>query len=125
LLGIEPGEYARVQRVDRRENQLAIVRENGDHLIYDSRRLAGVAVFRETERSFSAGDPVPFTSPSREFHVANREFATIEKISRAGDLQVRLDSDREVGFNTLKHPHLDHGYAVTSQAARSRLPSVS
>jgi hypothetical protein len=58
VLGIDPGEYAHVERVDGRENRLTIEREKGDHQTYDRRRLAGVAVYRETESAFSEGDRV-------------------------------------------------------------------
>ena len=85
VLGIEPGEYARVEQVDARENRVTIERENGEHQTYDPRRLAGVAVYHENERAFSEGDRVQFTAPSRDLHVANRELGTIEKINDAGE----------------------------------------
>lgn len=44
VLGIEPGEYARVERVEAQENRITIEREKGEHQSYDPRRLAGVAV---------------------------------------------------------------------------------
>jgi len=120
VLGIEPGEYARVERVDGRENRLTIERETGDHQTYDPRRLAGVAVYRESERAFSEGDRVQFTAPSQDLRVANRELGTIEKINNAGDVQVRMDSGHEVAFNIRDHPHVDHGYAVTSHSSQGQ-----
>ena len=120
VLGIEPGEYARVEQVDARENRISIDRENGEHQTYDPRRLAGIAVYRETERTFSEGDRVQFTAPSKGLHVANRELGTIEKINDAGDVRVRMDSGRQVAFNIRGHPHLDHGYAVTSHSSQGQ-----
>jgi conjugative relaxase-like TrwC/TraI family protein len=120
VLGIEPGEYARVESVDVKENRVTIERENGEHQTYDPRRLAGVTVYHETERAFSEGDRVQFTAPSRDLHVANRELGTIEKINDAGDVQIRVDSGREVAFNLREHPHLDHGYAVTSHSSQGQ-----
>jgi len=120
VLGIDPGEYACVERVDGRENRLTIERENGDHQTYDPRRLAGVAVYRETERAFSEGDRVQFTAPSQNFHVPNRELGTICKINNAGDIQLRMDSGREVALNIREHPHLDYGYAVTSHSSQGQ-----
>ena len=78
--GIEAGEYARVERVNAKENLLTVKRENGEQVTYDPRRLQGVTLYRETERAFSQGDRVQFTAPNREQHVANRELGTIEKI---------------------------------------------
>jgi conjugative relaxase-like TrwC/TraI family protein len=120
VLGIDPGEYARVERVDGRENRLTIERGNGDHQTYDPRRLAGVAVYRESERAFSESDRVQFTAPSQDLRVANRELGTIKEINNAGDVQVRMDSGREVAFNIREHPHLDYGYAVTSHSSQGQ-----
>jgi conjugative relaxase-like TrwC/TraI family protein len=120
VLGIEAGEYARIAQVDARENRVTIDRENGEHQTYDPRRLAGVAVYHETERAFSEGDRIQFTAPSKDLHVANRELATVEKINDTGDLQIRMDSGREVAFNIREHPHLDHGYAVTSHSSQGQ-----
>jgi len=83
VLGIEPGEYTLVEHVDARENRITIERENGQHQSYDPRRLAGVTVYHEVGRSFSEGDSVQFTAPSKDLHVANRELGTIEKIRDA------------------------------------------
>jgi ATP-dependent exoDNAse (exonuclease V) alpha subunit len=120
VLGIEPGEYAHVERVDSRENRLTIERENGEHQTYDPRRLAGVAVYHETGRAFSEGDRVQFTAPSKELRVANRELGTVEKINDAGYVQIRMDSGRQVAFNIRGHPHLDHGYVVTSHSSQGQ-----
>ena len=120
VLGIEPGEYARVENVDAKENRVTIERENGEHQSYDPRRLSGVAVYHESERAFSEGDRVQFTAPSRELHVANRELGTVEKINDAGDVQIRMDSGHDVAFNIREHPHLDHGYAVTSHSSQGQ-----
>jgi conjugative relaxase-like TrwC/TraI family protein len=118
--GIEPREYTRVERVDAKENQITIERENGTQQTYDPRRLSGVAVYREVQREFSQGDRVQFTAPSRDLQVANRELGTIERVSHAGNLQIRMDSGREVRFNIRRHPHLDHGYAVTSHSSQGQ-----
>jgi ATP-dependent exoDNAse (exonuclease V) alpha subunit len=77
-------------------------------------------VFHENERAFSEGDRVQFTAPSRDLQVANRELGTIEKVNDAGNVQIRMDSGREVAFNIREHPHLDHGYAVTSHSSQGQ-----
>jgi hypothetical protein len=120
VLGISPGEYVRVESVEAKENRITIERENGDHQSYDPRRLSGVAVYDEVKRAFSQGDRVQFTAPSKELHVANRELGTIQKINEAGDVAIRLDSGRDVEFNVGEHPHLDHGYAVTSYSSQGQ-----
>ncbi len=117
-MGIEAGEYARVAGHDAERNQLTVERENGEQVSYDPRRLQGVTVYRESERTFSEGDRVQFTAPDREHKIANRELGTIERIDERGNVDVKLDSGREVHFNVRDNPHLDHGYAVTSHSSQ-------
>jgi conjugative relaxase-like TrwC/TraI family protein len=119
-LGIAPSEYARVESVDEKQNRVTVARENGERLSYDPRRLRGATLYREAERAFSEGDRVQFTAPNRERHIANRELGTVEKIDEGGNLRIRLDSGRAVGFNIRDNPHLDHGYAVTSHSSQGQ-----
>ena len=118
--GIEAGEYARVERVDEKENLVTVKRKNGEQVSYDPRRLHGVTLYRETERAFSEGDRVQFTAPNRERHIANRELGTIDKIDDSGNLHLRLDSGRTIAFNIKDNRHLDYGYAVTSHSSQGQ-----
>jgi ATP-dependent exoDNAse (exonuclease V) alpha subunit len=77
-------------------------------------------VYREVQREFSQGDRIQFTAPSRELQVANRELGTVERVSDSGNLELRMDSGRKVRFNIREHPHLDHGYAVTSHSSQGQ-----
>jgi conjugative relaxase-like TrwC/TraI family protein len=119
-LGIAPGEYARVESIDEKQNHVTVDRDNGQRLTYDPRRLQGVTLYREAERAFSEGDRIQFAAPNREQQVANRELGTIEKIDESGDLRVRLDSGRAIAFNIQENPHLDYGYAVTSHSSQGQ-----
>lgn len=119
-LGIEPGECARVQQVHAHDNRVTVARESGEHVTYDPRRLQGVTLYREAERAFAAGDRVQFTAPYRTRDVANRELGTLDHLDASGRLHVRLDSGRAVALTVKDHPHLDHGYAVTSHTATCR-----
>jgi hypothetical protein len=120
VLGISPREYARVEEVDTKENRITIERENGERKSYDPRRLSGVTVYQKVERSFSEGDRLQFTAPSKELHVANRELGTVQKISADVDVELHMDSGRNVHFNIREHPHLDYGYAVTSHSSQEQ-----
>lgn len=120
-LGIEAGEYAAVRRVEsENQNQITVERQGGDLKTYDPRRLRGVSVYRESERQFSEGDRVQFTAPSKELHVANRELGTLSALDQDGGVTVRTDSGRTVRFDLEDHPHLDHGYAVTSHSSQGQ-----
>jgi conjugative relaxase-like TrwC/TraI family protein len=118
--GIKPGEYARVEQSNEKENLLTVRRGNGERVSYDPRRLHGVTIYRESDRAFSEGDRVQFTAPNKELGVANRELGTIERINGDGDIRLRLDSGRVTQFNVNKNPHLDYGYAVTSHSSQGQ-----
>jgi conjugative relaxase-like TrwC/TraI family protein len=120
VAGLSAGEYARVDQVHAQDNRLTVTRTDGERVTYDPRRLQGVTVYRDADRAFATGDRVQFTAPYREWHVANRELGTIQHIDAGGDLQLRLDSGRTVGFNAAAHPHLDYGYAVTSHSSQGQ-----
>jgi conjugative relaxase-like TrwC/TraI family protein len=120
VLGLEPGECARVTHGDPTGNRVTVARATGEEQTYDPRRLAGVAVYHEVERTFAIGDRVQFTAPSKDLNVANRELGTIDGITDAGTLRIRTDAGREVVFNVREHPHLDHGYAVTSHSSQGQ-----
>ncbi|MEG9436372.1 relaxase domain-containing protein [Edaphobacter sp. HDX4] len=119
-LGIEAGEYTRVVRADAKENTVTVERRSGEELIYDPRRLQGVTVYRETERAFAQGDRVQMTAPYHERKLANRELGTVEMIGGDGNIRLKMDSGREVEFNTNQHPHLDYGYAMTSHSSQGQ-----
>jgi len=118
--GIKAGEYAQVERIDAKDNLVSVKKHTGKQVTYDPRRLQGVTLYCESERSFSRGDRVQFTAPDRDQHIANRELGTIEKIDAKGNLQLRLDSGRSVGVNIKENAHLDYGYAVTSHSSQGQ-----
>jgi hypothetical protein len=57
-LGIAAGDYARVEEVDAKANQITVRTDDDRALSYDPRRLQGVTLYREAERAFAAGDRV-------------------------------------------------------------------
>jgi ATP-dependent exoDNAse (exonuclease V) alpha subunit len=116
-MGISPGAYAKVASVDHEKNLLTVERGN-ETLTYEPRRLQGVTVYRESERAFSEGDRVQFTAPDKERRIANRELGAIESIDERGNVEIKLDSGREVRFNLEENRHLDYGYAVTSHSSQ-------
>ena len=116
--GIERGSYARVIAINPVENLLTVEKQNGEQQTYDPRRLHGVSVYREIEREFSMGDRIQFTAPDKQLRVANRDLATIEKISPDGQISARLIDGRSVTFSNAENAHFDHGYAVTSHSSQ-------
>ncbi len=118
--GIGKGEYARVKSVDAPSNRLTVELKDGTERSYDPRRQQGVSVYREEERAFSTGDRVQLTAPSRELKAANRELGTVQGIGQDGRLSLRMDGGRELQLDPRLHPHLDHGYAVTSHSSQGQ-----
>jgi ATP-dependent exoDNAse (exonuclease V) alpha subunit len=118
--GIQKGEYSRVLAVNAQANTLTVARGNGEQITYDPRRQIGVSVYREEEKKLSAGDRIQFTAPSQELKIANRDLGTIESIGRDGTMRLRMDDERKVEFSPKHHPHVDHGYAVTSYSSQGQ-----
>jgi ATP-dependent exoDNAse (exonuclease V) alpha subunit len=117
--GIARGEYARVVSVDASGNRLTVELKDGTEKTYDPRRQQGVSVYREQDRAFSTGDRVQLTAPSAELKLANRELGTVEGISE-GRMALKMDDGRSVEIDPARHPHLDHGYAVTSHSSQGQ-----
>jgi conjugative relaxase-like TrwC/TraI family protein len=118
--GIGKGEYARVKSVDASNNRLTVERKDGTERTYDPRRQQGVSVYREEERAISTGDRVQLTAPARELKAANRELGTLKGIDQDGRLSLEMDGGRLVQLDPRLHPHLDHGYAVTSHSSQGQ-----
>jgi conjugative relaxase-like TrwC/TraI family protein len=118
--GMERGEYARVKSVDAEKNLLTVVRADGSELTYDPRRQQGVSVYREEPRNLAMGDRIQFTAPANDLKVANRELGTVEAIGQDGQMRLKMDGGRDVQLDPREHPHLDHGYAVTSHSSQGQ-----
>ena len=88
-LGVEAGDYARVEHVDAKSNQVTVKTDDERTVSYDPRRLQGVTLYRETERAFAAGDRAQMTAPDRERGLPNRELGTVERVDRKGHIEVR------------------------------------
>jgi ATP-dependent exoDNAse (exonuclease V) alpha subunit len=56
--------------------------------------------------------------------LANRELRTVEGIGQDGRMSLKMDGgrpeDRVVELYPATHPHLDHGYAVTSHSSQGQ-----
>jgi ATP-dependent exoDNAse (exonuclease V) alpha subunit len=51
---------------------------------------------------------------------ANRELGTVQGIGQDGRLSLKMDGGRELQLDPRLHPHLDHGYAVTSHSSQGQ-----
>ena len=64
------------------------------------------------------------TAPLPDLKLANRELGTVEGIGQDGRMSLKMDGgrpgDRVVELDSVKHPHLDHGYAVTSHSSQGQ-----
>ncbi len=118
VMGIRAGSYARVQSIHAEQNLLSVKMPTGVTLTYDPRRLSGVSVYQERVQPFASGDRLQFTAPDKNLGVANRELGTIERISMAGNLLVRLEKGGRVELNPAESRHFDYGYAMTSHSAQ-------
>jgi len=60
------------------------------------------------------------TAPAPDLKLANRELGAVEGIGQDGRVSLKMDGGREVELDPAKHPHLDHGYAVTSHSGQGQ-----
>ena len=118
--GIAKGEYTRVKGIDAQNNRLTVLRVDGSETTYDPRRQMGVSVYREQEKAFSVGDRIQFTAPNHELKIANRDLAIVENVAPDGAMRLKLDSGHSMDYDPQRHPHLDHGYAVTSHSSQGQ-----
>lgn len=120
VLGIEAGDYARVEQVDAKTNHVTVRTYDERTVSYDPRRLQGVTLYRETDRAFAAGDRVQSTAPDRARDLANRELGTVERIGTNGQMEIRWDCGRTSSYESGERRHLDYGYAVTSHSSQGQ-----
>jgi ATP-dependent exoDNAse (exonuclease V) alpha subunit len=106
--------------IDAQNNRLTVLRVDRSETTYDPRRQMGVSVYRKQEKTFSVGDRIQFTAPNNELKIGNRELGTVENISSNGMMRVKLDNGRSMDYEPQRHPHLDHGYAVTSYSSQGQ-----
>ncbi|MGI8835268.1 MAG: MobF family relaxase, partial [Pyrinomonadaceae bacterium] len=114
---VNVGDYALVTAKNHEKNEITVHFESGRDLTYNPQRLSGVSVYRETDREFAEGDRIQVRAPFTEKRIANGELGTIAKIGDE-ELTLKLDSGREVSFESEKFRHIDHGYAVTSHSSQ-------
>jgi ATP-dependent exoDNAse (exonuclease V) alpha subunit len=60
------------------------------------------------------------TAAARELKTANRELGTVQGIDQDGRLSLKMDAGRDLQLDPRLHPHLDHGYAVTSHSSQGQ-----
>lgn len=110
--------YATVLSADSESNTVIVRKEDGSLHKYDPSRKLGVSIYEQKTRSVSKGERIQFTSPDRKLGVSNRDTGTVTQIDERGNVRIRLDSGRTVGFNLRQNAHVDHGYCTTSHASQ-------
>jgi hypothetical protein len=111
------GDRATVIEVDTSKNLVTVQKTDGKSVTYDLSRCHGASLYRQETRQLAVGDRIQFTAPYKQRKVANRELATVKEI-KGKELTVALDSDKTIKFDVTQHPHIDHGYAVTSHSSQ-------
>src|SRR5260370_17223955 len=100
--------------VDLFANHVSVQLPSEKNATYDARRVAGINVYRATDREFAVGDRIQFTAPDKSLCVANRDLAIINSIRADGQISARLDNGRKIEFDPAVHRHFDHAYSITS-----------
>jgi ATP-dependent exoDNAse (exonuclease V) alpha subunit len=87
---------------------------------YDPRRQQGRLRLPQRGASFLHWRPGAAHRASPDLKLANRELGTVEGIGQDGRISLKMNGGREVELDSVKNPHLDHGYAVTSHSSQGQ-----
>jgi conjugative relaxase-like TrwC/TraI family protein len=119
-VGVAKGEYATVVGVDYEDNTITVQRQrDGRQVTYAVRRVSGVQVFEPEQRAYAVGERIQFTAPWKAQDISNRDLATVTAVDTNGTVTAQLDKNRRtLTWNLADHPHLDHGYTMTSYSAQ-------
>ena len=118
VLGLPGGSYATVAAVDATHNRLAVTSRDGQTVVYDPSRLAGVEIYQERERAFATGDRVLVTLSNREKRIPKSAVGSITELEGTS-AKVRFDDGRTTTLNLTEWRHMDHAFVLTSYAAQS------
>jgi conjugative relaxase-like TrwC/TraI family protein len=118
-LGIEGGEYLRVDRVDVERGIVELLR-NGKAIAWEPRRASNVEVYQEEERTVMAGDRLRWTRNDRELGRRNGETVTVVSVDPVrGEARV-TGSGRSETLGLGRDLHWEHAYATTVHAAQGK-----
>lgn len=120
-LNVKAGQIAAVVAVNPDRNLLSVRLGNGPaqrYVSFDPKDRSTLSVFESQERQLAVGDRIQFTTPWKEKAVASRDTATIEQLESNGNIAVRLESGRRLGWNIRDYNHIDHAYAMTSHSSQ-------
>ena len=79
-----------------------------------------MSVYREEARAFSAGDRVSTHCAPTRAESGEPRTSNVQGIEQDGRLNLTMDGGRQLQLNPRLHPHLDHGYAVTSHSSQGQ-----
>ena len=117
-MGISPGAYAKVASFDNEQNLLTVDARRRDADLRSAPVAGRDGVPRKRARVQRRRPRAVYGARQRALKIANRELGTIESIDERGNVEIKLDSGREVRFNLEENRHLDYGYAVTSHSSQ-------
>lgn len=117
-LAVKAGDYATVIAVD--ETTITVRTENARMFTYNPRQSAGAKAFTAEYHAFGGRRTRAIHAALARSAIANRDFATIIRIDKHGNVRANLDSGRSVRWNLKKMPHVDYGYALTSYSSQGQ-----
>ena len=123
-LGIEKGDYARVQVTDLNNGTLTIVAPDGGERLLTPKAIKGgnLSVYRAETLDIRPGDQIRFTREDKDRNIANGMTARITDIDPvAVTVAIETSDGRQFTLELLNRhdQHFDHNYAVTVDQAQS------
>lgn len=118
-IGLRRGDTAEV--VETAPGCITLRRQDGQTVQWRPTAMPHVAVHRAEQRELAVGDRIRFTANDYRLGVINGQSGTVEAIDpAAGELTVRVDSERAVTLGLNQPLRLDHAYCTTVHAAQGQ-----
>jgi len=124
-LGVEKGEYASVQDIDKDKGIVRIQLQSGltvnwqPHKVAGNRKKGGVEVYKPKNRNLAKGDKIRWTRNDEDRGIRNTQNAKVEKIEgKFATLILRDGSRLKIDISLPENKHWDHAYASTIYASQ-------
>jgi conjugative relaxase-like TrwC/TraI family protein len=121
-VGIERGEYGRVQAIHRDSNAATLVMErDGRTVTWQPSRQVTVEVYRPESREVQVGETIRWTRNDHALDRRNGELARVVQVDPSQQAVTIAKSDGERQTLSLAHErHWEHGYVSTVHSAQGR-----
>lgn len=115
------GVESRVTAVDDVNHKISVHTKGGKDWDIDLKKNGkDISAFTEKRQGFMEGDKVVFTKNDTKLGVQNGLTGEVSKVDKEGNLNIKLDSGKDIKFNIRQYSYIDSGFAVTDYKAQGQ-----